>query len=487
MAIALVVAVGLRIVSTGHLWLDESLSTEIARRPLPQMFQSLRHDGSPPLYYLLLHGWIAVFGASQHAVRALSSVIALATLPLAWLVGRRLGGRRVAWPMLLLTAAAPYTIRYATEARMYALLLLLVFAGMLALTAALAEPSLGRLVPVTLLTAAVAYTHYWGLYLLLPVAGWLLLRRAWRPLLAMVAAAVLYLPWLPSLAFQLKHTGTPWASAPDLRIVPSTVIQWGGPGSTGPLLGIGLLILALLGLTAVRRGSGRSLELDLTGRPPMRVLGWLAVGPLLVAVVLGAVTHGGFSLRYTAVCLPFFLLLAARGVSVLPGRRTATVVLAGAVALGLAGGVQIAVAERTQAGSLAAAIRDQAQPGDVVAYCPDQLAPAMHRLLPSSLGLVEIAYADPEGPALVDWVDYAQRVQALAPSDFVAQVDAVAGPHRVWLVTQDGYRAWTGVCPLVSLGLTARRGEPTQPQDAATGTPEHATLLVFDHRLGVPR
>src|SRR5207244_2530367 len=126
-SIAAVVAVVLasivlRFVWTGPLWLDESLSNEIARRPLPQLLTALRHDGSPPLYYLMLHGWIAVFGDSTTAVRSLSSVISLFALPLAWLVGREIGGRRLAVPMLLMTASTPYALRYATETRMYQLI-----------------------------------------------------------------------------------------------------------------------------------------------------------------------------------------------------------------------------------------------------------------------------------------------------------------------------------------------------------------------------
>ncbi|HEY7811605.1 MAG TPA: hypothetical protein VIC62_00110, partial [Nakamurella sp.] len=73
-AVILTVVAGivLRLVSTGELWLDESLSVQIARKPLPQLFAALRQDGSPPLYYLLLHGWIALWGRGEVATHALS-------------------------------------------------------------------------------------------------------------------------------------------------------------------------------------------------------------------------------------------------------------------------------------------------------------------------------------------------------------------------------------------------------------------------------
>jgi len=53
------------------------------------MLNALRHDGVPPLYYLLLHAWIGVFGDGDVAVRALSGAISVATLPVAWLAGWR--------------------------------------------------------------------------------------------------------------------------------------------------------------------------------------------------------------------------------------------------------------------------------------------------------------------------------------------------------------------------------------------------------------
>ena len=58
-------------------------------------------------------------------MRSLSGVIAVSTLPVAWLCGKRLGGRAVAWTMLVLLASAPFAVYYATESRMYALVILL--------------------------------------------------------------------------------------------------------------------------------------------------------------------------------------------------------------------------------------------------------------------------------------------------------------------------------------------------------------------------
>ena len=84
---------------------------------LKTLSRALREDGHPPLYYYLLHVWTGWFGTSGAAVRSLSGVVAVAALPLAWALGRRLGGPRTAALATVLLATSPFAIRYATEAR----------------------------------------------------------------------------------------------------------------------------------------------------------------------------------------------------------------------------------------------------------------------------------------------------------------------------------------------------------------------------------
>ena len=81
----------LRFVTTSALWLDETLTVNIARLPLSQLQDALKHDGAPPLYYVLLHGWTSVFGTGDLAARSLAGVISVLTLPVVWCCGRRLG------------------------------------------------------------------------------------------------------------------------------------------------------------------------------------------------------------------------------------------------------------------------------------------------------------------------------------------------------------------------------------------------------------
>ena len=89
----LIAAIVLRFWARSPLWLDEANTVSIAGLPVSRIPDALRHDGAPPLYYLLLHGWIRLFGTSDLAVRSLGGIIAVATFPLIWLAGRRIGNR----------------------------------------------------------------------------------------------------------------------------------------------------------------------------------------------------------------------------------------------------------------------------------------------------------------------------------------------------------------------------------------------------------
>jgi len=184
MLLILAVAVVVRFSARQDLWLDEAQSVAIARLPLtgdgPTMFTGLREDGSPPLYYLLLHAWISLFGTGNVAVRALSGLINLVAAWPLYVLGRRVVGQRAAQITVVFYITSPFALRFATETRMYSLIVLLTALGGLAVERALRRPSVLSVVYVALAAGSLALTHYWCLYLLLTIGAWLVLLW-WRP------------------------------------------------------------------------------------------------------------------------------------------------------------------------------------------------------------------------------------------------------------------------------------------------------------------
>ena len=486
---ALVAAIVLRFVVSSDLWLDEALSVNIARLPLSDLPEALKRDGAPPLYYLLLHVWMEVFGEGDTAVRALSGVISIATLPALYFAGRRLGGRFGAWAAVLVFATSPYTFRYASEARMYALVMFLVAWGYLAVVRALERPSLGRCALVAVVVAALLYTHNWSYYLLATVGIVLLVRAlrarvdeerraSWRVIAAIAVGALCYVPWLPVVAYQLEHTGTPWG---DARLPWSAfagfMAQFAGinkpPHGEAYILAALLIVLPLLALfgTAVDR---RHVDLDLRTRPLVRWEMVVGVGTIVLGLVLSYAAGTAFDGRYASMGVPLLLLCTAMGITVFASPPVRVGVLAAVVLLGLAGGVRNADDQRTQAGQVGAVIRAEAEPGDVVVYCPDQLGPSVHRVIGDDRGLVEVTYPALRGPERVDWVDYRERIDATDTDAVAARVLARADGARIWYVVSPGYRSVEGRCEALGLALADAR-----PGAVGRTAPDDETYFEF--------
>ncbi len=471
----------LRVLTASDLWLDEALTVNIAKLPLTEIPGALRRDGAPPLYYWVLHGWMAVFGDGDLAVRSLSGIASALTLPVVWLVGDRLGGRRAAWGSVVVLAVNPFAIRYATEARMYALVALQSALALLAALWAYERATAPRLALVAVATAAVLYTHYWGIYLV-AASGVLLLIRAWRRpdrpprwrdrlrgrdgrlLAAIAVGGAAWAPWIPTFLDQAAHTGTPWATPVGPSALITVLGEFGGGNSEGARVLTLLLAAAMfLGLLAgpvpkppTDGGGNRFVELDLHGRPTSRPLFALFLGCPAIAVILGLVTGTAFVARYTSVVLPFFAVLAGLGVAALPRRRQVAILVGAVGLIGLSLAGANGLRNRTQAGELAAYVAVAARPGDVVAFCPDQLGPATLRLLGDRFPALGFPRA--EDPRLINWYDYEDLNRTASPAAFAKIVDQRAGDdHDVWLVSSHGYRTAEKSCTELENRLLALR------------------------------
>ncbi len=452
-----------RFLAPAGLWLDEALSVDIARLPLQQIPGALVQDGSPPLYYVLLHYWMLVFGQGDFAVRALSGIISTATLPFLWAAGERAGGRRAAWAALLLGASSPWAIYYATDTRMYSLMALEAILWYLAVRRALEQPSRGRLACVALVTAALMYTHYWDLYLV-AVGGLWAVWRSWtesrtgahvpyaqpgaarKVLWAMVIGVAIWLPWSPVFVFQTLHTGTPWTSPPGPQDLLTVFGYFAGQGPWGELLTFLLFGLVGLGLFAKPGPNAASVVMEVRAQPRARFVSLLVAGPLAVAVLAGMVTGAAFDNRYIAVVFPLFIVLCALGLTTFSSRRVTAALLAVACLAGLLTALGQNSQPRTQAVQVAADLNAQAQPGDVVVYCPDQLGPAVYRLF-NVPGVTQVTFPRMIGPARVDWINYVWTIQHTSVGTFAREAwDRVSPGGTLWLVWRNGYQGFGSSC-----------------------------------------
>jgi mannosyltransferase len=82
----------------------------------------IRIDQHPPLYYLLLHYWMILKGDTPYYVRLLSALFGAATIPIIYLIGKRISGAVMGLVAAVFLALSLFNIYYAQETRMYTLL-----------------------------------------------------------------------------------------------------------------------------------------------------------------------------------------------------------------------------------------------------------------------------------------------------------------------------------------------------------------------------
>ncbi|MEU4271000.1 glycosyltransferase family 39 protein [Streptomyces sp. NPDC026092] len=327
------VALALSVYAIGRplLWQDELNTWDMAARSTGQLLDTVqRVDAVLGGYYLLLHGWMAVFGDSAAALRMPSALAMAGTAGCTALIGRRLFGARAGLAAGLLFALAPVVTRYAHEARPYALVVLAVTVSTLLLLRALDRPeSRWRWAAYGLCVAAVGLLHIVALTVL---AGHLvavaLRAREERPIalrfgLAALAGTAAVAP-VALLGRTQAGRQISWIPGPDLWSLVTFLPQ---------LYASALVAGAVTTLAVLAWGERRATPSRPAARGPVLVVSALAVLPPLL---LWAVSHGDvsyFYFRYLLFTLPAWAVLAGAGLAGLAGPRSRGVVAAVLVAL----------------------------------------------------------------------------------------------------------------------------------------------------------
>jgi mannosyltransferase len=444
LGLGLLLAVSLSL-RTQHLdvgyWIDEGLSVGIADRPLTEIPGTLRLDGSPPLYYALLHVWLGITGSStESSTHVLSLLFACLAVPLAFAIGRTLFGARAGWIAAALTALNPFLSQYSQETRMYALVILL---GTLTTGAFLAALVFRRRrwMPVfAIALTAMLYTHNWAIFYGaatgLTWLGLLALEpRASRRdllrdgLLAYGGVALLYAPWIPTLLFQVAHTGAPWALRPPL-----TALTTAPAMLLGAVAEMALLLAGGAGLASVL--GGRRLD-----REARAALALISVSALTLTLAWAASQASpAWAVRYMAVAVAPLLMLCALGLARAGRLGLVGLALTALIWLGASGR-----SEKSNVRSVSESLAPSLRPGDlVVSTWPEQI-PVLAHYLPEGLEYATL-WGSVDDVGVTDWRDGVTRLeQTSAPLDLRPLLDSLSPGSRLVLVQPTIYalRRWS--------------------------------------------
>jgi uncharacterized membrane protein len=175
----------------------------------------------PPLFSLLLHLWMRLFGYTVSAGRAFSLLFGLAAIPVLFSLAEQLAGETAAWIACLLYAMAPLQAQLATQVRGYTLTCFLVLVtGLLTFEILERGPDPRKVQSLIWLGVAGMLTHYYFvIYSFLQGLALLTQRRLFR---TAVRVGAIWTAVLGALAFyflvQPAALAQPWIHSP-----------WGGP------------------------------------------------------------------------------------------------------------------------------------------------------------------------------------------------------------------------------------------------------------------
>lgn len=201
------------------LWRDEAFSVLLSQHSIIDIVKLTAGDFNPPLYYILLHFWMRLFGNSEISVRSLSFIFHLVLVYVMYCFVKKIFPKTRRLPVYgaILVGLNPMLLYFAFEGRMYSLLAL--FAT---------------------LSMYYFYTGNWRWYLVSSLAGlytqpfmalvivaqfaYTLMHDRRNVVLSIKRLAVIgvgYLPWILVLVSQLKQSGPMWISRIDMNLITS--------------------------------------------------------------------------------------------------------------------------------------------------------------------------------------------------------------------------------------------------------------------------
>ncbi|QPV63700.1 glycosyltransferase family 39 protein [Halosimplex litoreum] len=438
LGVVLVVAlvVRLRALTAESLWMDEVYSITYAteRSTLAILTELPLEDPHPPLYYLLLRGWTAVFGASTVATRALSVVFGVAAVGLLFALGRRLYDRETATVAAAMLALSGMHLYFSQDTRMYSLYTALAVASLYWYVRLVFDGDRSRRTAAGYVatTVLLGYTHVFGLFLVLAQNCYLAIHalrversqavellRNWVGTQAVTA--LLLGPFLAVLGMRLLgyppfDTASPtWIPVPEPGLLVDTVARYFEYGWLWDSWAIGFIAasLALAGWALVSDTdpdefpTGR-LDRLLPSRRTTFLLVVLVV-PVVVPFAVSLTVEPIYRAKYTAAASIGLFLLVARGIAELRWTNLGVgrFAVAGLLLLAMAGSV-VALQGSPQNPQWEDAVEGVERHGDdphivvVGGNVPERFYPAVHVAGEESATAVQTSELDTIGDVVAE-------------------------------------------------------------------------------------
>jgi hypothetical protein len=455
------------------LWADEAAFMEVVKlRPASEMFAFLQfHESHPPLFYLMMRGWMALTGDADNTLILVPVVMSSLLVPVVFATTSSLFSTRPALLAAVLTTLASPLVEHSAQLRPYGLMMLLVLVSTYALVVAVSRLRIRYWIAYAVATIALLYTHNWAwlvlagqLLALVAVVLWMPVNR--RRILTgwLFSASIVmltYLPWISTLRYQVVHAGHSPVTIDDAStafgfvvfslfritemflvghtVLPKTI------SFLGATFGLAAAMLAWRRRPRVKDAGAQRPDSSTTAPHAGIILLTVPLVSLFLALALSGRSNLLID-RCVVTVLPLLIILFADwSVRALrsPGSRLraalASAVLAMVPVFWANDLIKLEQVPRTNAPQAGAVIKSRARETDLLIVIPQWYAPSFNRYFSASLQQIDFPYQGRVGA--VSFSDVWKRASDTNPVRWLEKqiYAARADNRRVWLVVSDDY------------------------------------------------
>jgi uncharacterized membrane protein len=326
--------------SAESLWFDEAFTIKFARLDLFEIFS--RCENNPPLYNMIMHGWIHFFGVSEFSIRLPSVVFGVLALFVMYKTGCRLFNKNVGLLSSLLLGISVFHIWYSQEARNYSLAVLATLLSMYYFLKLLKSGHPKTLLGYIFFSFLLMYSHIYGLFIIFSQNMYLgciflfsgqtirISLKKW--VLSQLGLLILFSPWVAIFINRLLfvQTGDWWLTEPNIHSVFGSFLIYSNNNRFVLYLFLAAASFSIISLKTVREEKEQGYFLKLIAICPTKyrleniqkicfLFFWLLT-PVVVPFLISLFVTPLYHTRYTIVAVPAFYLLVCKGVDTIKGK-----------------------------------------------------------------------------------------------------------------------------------------------------------------------
>jgi len=350
----LVAGFALRIYALGHesLWLDEAYTRQFANLDLFHVFAN--QENNPPLYFLIMHWWIMLFGDSEFSLRLPSVIFGCLAVIMIYRVGKNMFNEDTGVLGCILLTLSAFHIAFSREARTFSLTVLLTLLSVYFLIKILQKNS-GKMyfASYLLFSCLLMYSHIYGIFIIIsqnifvitsfffPSRKRTLQPRQWIILQAILT--ILFSAWIPIFLDRISFVQAGfWIKQPGAEGVYKTLRTYCNGSVVLMCLYAGLAVQTIakrllpkgISLPDPGNGAGNNSEVFSGMQKTYFLLLWLCV-PIILPFLVSLFSTPIYHIKYTIVSLPAFYLLIARAVTSFRIRFVKTVLVLSVIVFSL--------------------------------------------------------------------------------------------------------------------------------------------------------